>query len=76
MVSGDMLTFISRRLSKIKDCDLPFGGCNIIAVGDFFQLRPVKGNFAFKNELLWHLFQPMFLKENNRQNSDLSYYIF
>lgn len=74
MVSGDMLTFISRRLSEIKDCDLPFGGCNIIAVGDFFQLRPVKGNFAFKNELLWHLFQPMFLKENNRQNSDLSYY--
>lgn len=25
MASGDILTFISRRLSEIKDCDLPFG---------------------------------------------------
>lgn len=42
-----MLTFISRRLSEISENNLPFGGYNVITVGDFFQLSPVKGNFAF-----------------------------
>ena len=74
MVSSDMLSFISRRLSEIKNNDCVFGGCNVIAVGDFFQLRPVKGRFVFRNELLWQLFYPVFLKENNRQSSDSSYY--
>ena len=41
--------------------------------GDFFQLRPVRGDYAFENRLLWDLFQPVFLRENVRQNGDLSY---
>lgn len=46
-----MLTVISRRLSERSDNNLPFGGYNVITVGDFFQLRSVKGNFAFENIL-------------------------
>lgn len=73
MVSQELLMFISRRLSEIKNNDSVFGGCNIIVVGDFYQLKPVKGSFCFKNELLWHLFHPIFLTENVRQISDTSY---
>lgn len=58
-----MLTFISRRLSEIKDNHLPFGGFKIITVGDFFQLRPVRGTYAFENVLLWHLFEPFFYQK-------------
>lgn len=74
MVSSSMLTFISRRLSEIKDNNLPFGGFNILPVGDFFQLRPVRGTYAFENVLLWHLFEPFLLSENMRQNGNCTYF--
>lgn len=74
MVSSSMLTFISRRLSEISDNNLPFGGYNVITVGDFFQLRPVKGNFAFENILLWRLFEPFFLTKNMRQNANATFF--
>lgn len=70
MVSQELLMFISRRLSEIKNNDGVFGGSNMIVVGDFYQF---KGSFGFKNELLWHLFHPIFLTENVRQISDTSY---
>lgn len=73
MVSTEMLDFIHRRLTAIKQNNLPFGGLNIIAVGDFHQLRPVKSLFAFENHELWHLFKPFFLKQNMRQLKDLCY---
>lgn len=74
MVSSSILTFISRRLSEISDNNLPFGGYNVITVGDFFQLRPVKGNFAFENILLWRLFEPFFLTKNMRQNANATFF--
>jgi ATP-dependent DNA helicase PIF1 len=67
MVSNTMLTYISRRLSEIKNSEFAFGGMNVLAVGDFFQLRPIKGFFAFTNKVLWHLFHTVFLKQNMRQ---------
>jgi hypothetical protein len=50
-----------------------FGGCNVIVIGDFFQLRPVKGSFCFKNMLIWQLFDSIFLTENVRQKNDHVY---
>lgn len=73
MVSDRMLTFISRRLSEISGNTCPFGHFNIITVGDFFQLRPVKGTYAFNNQLLWDLFTPIFLRENVRQSGNTRY---
>lgn len=69
-----MLTFISRRLSEISENNLPFGGYNVITVGDYFQLSPVKGNFAFENILLWRLFEPFFLTENMRHNANATFF--
>ena len=49
MVSNNMLRYINFQLQEIKsNCSL-FGGINIIAVGDFYQLKPVKGQFIFEN---------------------------
>lgn len=41
MVRADMLDYLDRALQFIKGNDLPFGGIQVIAVGDFFQLPPV-----------------------------------
>lgn len=41
MVRADMLDYIDRELQHIKGNDLPFGGIQVICVGDFFQLPPV-----------------------------------
>ena len=73
MVSDMMLTIISRRLAEIFDNNSPFGGINVIVVGDIFQLRPVLGKPVFTNALLWHTFVPYFLVQNVRQSSDESY---
>lgn len=49
MVSNNMLKYINFRLQEIKSNSLLFGGINIIAVGDFYQLKPVKGQFIFED---------------------------
>lgn len=41
MVRADMLDYIDRELQHMKGNNLPFGGIQIICVGDFFQLPPV-----------------------------------
>ena len=41
MVRADTFDYIDRLLRHIKDKDEPFGGVQIIAIGDFFQLPPV-----------------------------------
>ena len=45
MVSYETSGFIHQRLTEIKG----FGGLNIIAVGDFYQLPPVRDRFVFQN---------------------------
>ena len=43
MVSTVMLAKISERLCQIKGNREPFGGLDVLLVGDFMQLRPVAG---------------------------------
>ena len=70
MVSSGMLSAIHQQLCQIKQNDEYFGGLSIIAFGDFFQLKPVKGQFAFKNKVLWRLFEPYFLETSVRHQDD------
>ena len=49
MVSNYMLKFIHLRLQEIKSNNLMFGGINIIAIGDLYQLKPVMGQFVFED---------------------------
>lgn len=41
MVRADAFDYIDRLLRHVRNSDKPFGGVQIIAVGDFFQLPPV-----------------------------------
>ena len=52
MVSYKTMSFIHKRLTESKgtdDTEVIFGGLNIIAVGDFFQLPPVRDKFVFQD---------------------------
>ena len=55
MVSYQTLNFVHQRLTEIKgtdDTEVLFGGLNVIAVGDFFQLPPVRDKFIFQERYL------------------------
>ena len=52
MVSYQTTSFIHKRLTEIKgtdDTEELSGGLNIIAIGDFFQLPPVRDKFVFED---------------------------
>ena len=48
MVGNKMLKFIHLRLQEIHQNHLPFGGINIICVGDLYQLQPVMQQYIFE----------------------------
>ena len=84
LVGADMLYRIHLRLREIFDTPptVPFGGINVILVGDLLQLPPVMGNYIFSSpeklqflglhnvKPLWQEFKPMILKHNHRQGED------
>ena len=70
MISMKTFEYIHERLCNIADNNHPFGNYNIICFGDFYQLRPVRGHYLFKHQVLWDLFQPFFLFANQRQAGD------
>ena len=41
MVRVDMMDMIDQKMRLARNQDIPFGGCQIIAFGDLFQLPPV-----------------------------------
>ena len=57
MVSNDLWKYVHLRLQEIKQCKEPFGGVNIIAIGDMYQLQPVKANYVFMD--LQHNYGPL-----------------
>ena len=42
MFSFDMLEKLETVMRHVRSCDLPYGGVQIVVVGDFLQLPPVK----------------------------------
>lgn len=47
MVGFRMLNCINQRLMEVMQCNKPFGGISLIAVGDLFQLKPVRDSYIF-----------------------------
>ena len=82
MVYKRLLYYIHERLVQIKKCRQPFGGVSIIAVGDFFQLPPVKQrkderlyntNVSYPEDFWKELFKVVELTEIMRQREDIEF---
>lgn len=79
MVSKPLFAYVDARLQQIKGSRRPFGGMSVIAVGDFYQLPPVRQSKALcvydPCEIdLWHQhFQMVTLTEIMRQKGDVAF---
>lgn len=51
MIDKDLFEKISEVLSVIKSCEACFGNIQLILVGDFCQLAPVKGKYCFLSDI-------------------------
>jgi len=77
MLKKDTLEYVDKVLKAIKDSDKPFGGIQVVFIGDFFQLPPVEDEYkndelyCFESEL-WEKFnfKNVVLTENYRQHEE------
>ena len=76
MLDANLVTLVDRALVHVRGSDKPFGGLQVVFVGDFFQLPPVsKGEaaaFAFASPA-WDDANPLvcYLSEQHRQDDGL-----
>ncbi len=72
MLDAHLLTLVDRAIKTLRGSELPFGGLQVIFVGDFFQLPPVskqeESKFAFESDS-WEDANPLYcyLSEQHRQ---------
>lgn len=76
MLSGEVLGMVDTVLREVRRNERPFGGLQVVFVGDFFQLPPVgKGSkepsFAFQSSA-WRAANPLplYLHEQYRQEDE------
>lgn len=77
MLDANLLTLVDRALTTLRGSDKPFGGLQVVFVGDFFQLPPVskereRSQFAFESSA-WEDANPLtcYLSEQHRQDDGL-----
>ena len=72
MMSNELIELIDELFKMIKSNILPFGGIQVILVGDFHQLPPIKGNYCFTSPT-WDALNMnnIILTELIRQKDDL-----
>lgn len=71
MIDNVLFDGISCIFQNIKNNDKPFGGIQLILVGDFYQLKPVENDYAFLSNV-WNKIQMnnMYLNMMIRQKDD------
>jgi len=77
MLDGRMLDLVDRVLRTVRQSTEPFGGLQVVLVGDFFQLPPIAGRgevsrFAFESNV-WASarFLTCYITEQYRHEDDL-----
>ena len=77
MLDGKILNSVDKILRTIRNSEEPFGGVQVVCIGDFFQLPPVtrQGDimtYAFMSEA-WLALKPLicYLSEQHRQEDEL-----
>jgi ATP-dependent DNA helicase PIF1 len=75
MIDNHTLEKISGIFQLIRQkYDKPFGGIQIVLVGDFCQLAPVNGNYCFKSQVWNELnLKNIYLKKLIRQKDDFEF---
>lgn len=69
MISGEMFELLNFKAKISRHNKEPFGGLQIIVIGDFYQLPPVKGTYAFESQAWKEAnFKVLNLVEVKRQN--------
>lgn len=67
---------INTLLSLVKDVKEPFGGIQVILVGDFYQLPPINGDYCFESKIWTSLnLKTVYLTEIIRQKDDMGFQI-
>lgn len=69
MLSDELFEKVYEFLQIVRKNNKPFGGVQMIFVGDPFQLAPVNGNYCFLSKL-WENIKVHTLKTNMRQAGD------
>ncbi len=54
MVRADMIDFIDQSLKKVKGSNMPFGGVQVLMIGDLYQLSPIAHD-------AWHILKAYYL---------------
>lgn len=75
MMAPELLDKLNEIGKILRNSKMPFGGIQVILVGDFFQLNPVKNpKFSFEAECWKSLIDEVIvLDENVRQKGDLTF---
>ena len=77
MLDAAVFDLVERVCRKVRKGHLPFGGLQVVVVGDFFQLPPIahegqSSRFAFESDAwLWLNFKVCYLTEQHRQEDDI-----
>lgn len=77
MLDASIFDMVERVCRAVRKGQLPFGGLQVVVVGDFFQLPPVVkegefSRFAFESETWqWLDFKVCYLTEQHRQEDDM-----
>lgn len=76
MLSADVLTMVDAVAKEVRRREEPFGGMQVVLVGDFFQLPPIskggqEAKFAFESPA-WTALNPLicYLTEQHRQEDE------
>lgn len=51
MIDGELLDKVDEVFQLIREDDRPFGGVQMLFLGDFYQLPPVDGKYAFESKV-------------------------
>jgi hypothetical protein len=77
MLDGKILNSVNKILRTVRESEEPFGGIQVVCIGDFFQLPPVtrQGDimtYAFMSEA-WLSLKPLicYLSEQHRQADEI-----
>ena len=75
MLNVETFQYVNEVLKQVRENDKPFGGIQVLFIGDFFQLPPVEQGesierrYCFETELWDELeLKNVVLKRNFRQN--------